>query len=353
MIKLNCWSGFYDSRVKMEKNKNNKSSKPYSCALKADTVTFTGVGHFGLKSIPGIPCAYCGGRIVTRNEQKYWSSVLSVSKGKKLRYALSKTITNQKFFIEKQMANIIAKQARTNASKNIKEILVSLFDEAEKRLVAEQKKILEQTHLMATELTGATLSRVENDFKVVESILSDNFSQVIFKRKTLLNGFRCLLENETDPHNKAVLEQIMQTLPTLPTSGNSSDAFIVKYSRRSPKEIADRLLEPYLASGEHILPESCSGVSHYSNYLVIHKRCNENRASINFREFLEANPQIVDLIYRHVSAVESKIKRGHKFTSSETYVAEVLETLNRESEGLIDWQKYKELKKKKKIHNIE
>ncbi len=316
-----------------------------------DCITFTSVGNFKLKAAYGLPCAYCGETILTLQKQKEIGHCIGHSHGKKLRRLLETMFTNKKPLAEKEVALTITNAARTYPGKNVQEIFIAIMPEAESRLIADQKLVIERARELAGDLKGETLQRIQKDFAFIDGILTNTFGDTIFKRKTLIAGFRELMDTETNTKNKSILKKIFDTLPKLPTSGNSIDAFIVKYHRRQPTEIGMRMLEPYLASGEHILPESCEGPSHFSNYLVIHKRCNEKRGCIDFRAYLKKNKQMIDLIHRHLAAVDSKIKKGYKFEGSDTYIEEVTKRLNEESGGLINWEKYCRIKKKKRKVN--
>jgi len=314
----------------------------------SNSVIFTAAGKFRLKGAYGLPCAYCGEMIITVQKRKELGHILANASGKKLRRIIEKIFSDKKPLTEKIVVNAIKKVSRQHPERNIQELLNVLMSEAQERLIADQKAVIELTRELSAGLTGETKKRTERDFEFIDGILSNTFGGIIFKRKTLINGFRTLLDNETNRHNKSILKKMVTTLPKLPTSGNSPDAFIVKYHRRNSREIAERLLEPYLASGEHVLPESCGGPSHFSNYLVIHKRCNEKRGCIDFKAYLRKNRQMIDLIHRHISAVDSKIKKGYEFDGSDTYIEEVTKRLYEESGGLINWEKFCRLRKKKR-----
>ena len=77
-----------------------------------------------------------------------------------------------------------------------------------------------------------------------------------FKRKSAISEFDDFALSLSDDK---VRLKIMNAIRQLPTSDNNTNAFIVKYSSRSPEEIGMKLYNKDFGTMEHIIPESSGG----------------------------------------------------------------------------------------------
>ena len=98
------------------------------------------------------------------------------------------------------------------------------------------------------------------------------------------------------------------------------DAYTGKKLRKNDKSI------------EHIQPASRNGMNDVSNYLVVHRKINEERGNTPFWEFLQDFPEVIKNIQSYLDRY-----RGMQF-KGENYVEAVKATLNREAKGVVSFR---------------
>lgn len=318
----------------------NYASSPQKPKLErqpiCDQIKFGAGGYkFDLKSVRGLPCPYCGKTMITTDEQVEFGKKMAELTGKKLRKALKHIAEEKQFPIEQKIAQLLIKQSQQRPEKNAQELLIMMFPKAEEKLIAQQKEILKPLPDIMNKLQGETKQHSMHKLGTINEIIDHCAPDYIFKKKQAIGGFYRMFEQETNPANKQILDRSLQILSTLPTSANNINAFIVKYSRRSSREIGERLLDPLLTSTEHLKPSSKNGESKAYNYLVAHKDCNTKRSSEDLNVFIDKNPHIVPLIENHVKIVTQKILNYEVFGLSH-YPIQIARTLNEESKGKIN-----------------
>ena len=110
-----------------------------------------------------------------------------------------------------------------------------------------------------------------------------------FSRKNFIYDIDKMLKElpDEDLHKKMIAQA-----EKLPSSSNSLPAFIVKLRNESSERVAYKILDPSMASVEHILPASCGGPDEMKNFGCASRKMNTKRGSINFVEWLKQYPNI-------------------------------------------------------------
>lgn len=286
--------------------------------------------EFALKKISGLPCAYCGKIMHTNQEQKLFGVEIAELTGKKLRDKLAFLRASPEVPFEQNIANLLTEKSKELSGENIQELLIDMFPDAEKKLIQHQTKILNQLPEIMNKLTGATKEKAFGKLDEMNSILNKKNSDLLFKKKAILDSFKIIQEAETNPDNKSHLKKAFQVLVTLPRAKDDTNAFIVKYSRRSPRETGEVLIDPFTSSAEHLIPDSKGGSSKPFNLLCIHKHCNENRNVQEIPDLIKNNSTIILHIKNHLKIVTKKIKQYEVFGFSRypTQIAKTLKTLS-------------------------
>lgn len=153
--------------------------------------------------------------------------------------------------------------------------------------IAQQKSIIDNIELL---FKSSTLSKNEqlNDLINASRGRLNNESIIVpFSRKNFLYDLDKLTENIPD---KALREKMLSVAETLPKSSDSLSAFIVKIKDESSEKIAYRILDPSMASVEHLHPASCGGPDAMSNFACASRRENTERGNIPFVEQLKRRP---------------------------------------------------------------
>ncbi len=291
--------------------------------------------YFEFKRIPDISCPVCGKIMTTRDEMLSFISVLKKATGKNLIDELNK-YEDRTRGVERKVFSKLKYYAKRNKDKNLKELFIILYRNSIKQLENSQKKVLAKIVKLKDGLEGETLERVSKDILHVNRLLRKRKNTQSFKRKTFIAGFYKLISEEENPRNKKILELITLKAKKLPTSGNSFDAFVVKYHRRSIDEIAQRLLDASLSSTEHIKPRSNGGENNPANYLVQCKFCNSERSSMSYNEWLRKHPEMKHNLQIHIDKIVNLII-NEEIEGYDFYPLIIKCTLAKESNGALDF----------------
>ncbi len=289
---------------------------------------------FEFKKLGSLPCPCCGKIMTTREELLSFIDNVKIKKGIELFDELEKYRPRLRG-VELQIVKKLKNLAQKHNGKNLKELFILMYRNSIKQLENSQKKVIAKISKLSDGLEGETLKAVKKDIAFVSKLLRKRKHTQTFKRKTFIANFYKLMSEEKLERNKKILELIALKAKKLPTSGNSADAFVVKYHRRSIEEIAQRLLDASLASTEHIMPRSDGGVNDPSNYLVQCKFCNNERSSMNYKDWLKRHPEMRSNLQIYIDKVISLIIEN-KIKNHDFYPLVIKSTLLKESDGLLD-----------------
>ncbi len=289
---------------------------------------------FEFKKQTNLPCPCCGKIMTTREELLSFIQNSKIKQGEDLAEELEK-YKNRLRGVEAKVVKKLITLASRHKDKNLKELFMLMYRNSIKQLEKSQQKVIAKVNKLADGLEGETYKAVKKDIAYVSKLLKKRKNSQVFKRKTFIASFYKLLGEEQDERNKKILEIIALKAKKLPTSGNSIDAFVVKYHRRSLDEIAQRLLDASLASTEHIQPRSDGGVNDPSNYLVQCKYCNNERSSLSYKEWLKRHPEMRSNLQVYIDKIIALILED-KIHNHDFYPLVVKSTLLKESDGLLD-----------------
>ena len=289
---------------------------------------------FEFKKITAIPCPCCGKIMTKREELVSFMENVKTKQGLELVEELEYYLPRLRG-VEAKIVKKLKVLAKKHQDKNLKELFILMYRNSIKQLENAQKKVLVKVNKLADGLEGETLAAVKKDIAYVSKLLKKRKNTQTFKRKTFIANFYRLLAEEKSERNKKILELIALKAKKLPTSGNSADAFVVKYHRRSLDEISQRLLDASLASTEHIMPRSDGGVNDPSNYLVQCKYCNNERSSMSYKDWLKRHPEMRSNLQVYIDKIISLIVEK-RIQNHDFYPLVIKSTLLKESDGLLD-----------------
>lgn len=144
-------------------------------------------------------------------------------------------------------------------------------------------------------------------FETSKSRLSKEEIIVPFSRKSFIYDLARLLE---DVPNQRLQEKMLTIAQKLPTSQESTSAYILKVSSESVDKIGHRLIWPSLASVEHILPRSEGGLDLMANFGGATTRENSTRKSIDFVTQLKLRPQTPEFCQKYVDRLIELYHKG-------------------------------------------
>lgn len=323
--------------------------------IQRDIVSFSG-RDFDVRKIKGLPCPYCGGKIYTPEEISRYGKKASVVVGsdiKKMMLGITFS-TNPNYKVQNDIKILMIKESTKSRSQNMQDILYYAMPEAEKRLINVQKKILKRAEKLSCGLKGETTEEVYNDFKTIYSILEKkkkgDTENIIFKRKPLIDGFMNILRKEKIASNRQVLKEMVNILIELPNAQTNTDSFIVKYHRRSPREIMESLLSPCIATEEHIEPQNSLSSKKYKNdfnakkiinragnKMSSHAKCNNKREHKPLETVIKESPEVKLFMAEHIIALRKyKPQKVYDEHLPIDYIDKIVKTISRESKFNLD-----------------
>lgn len=234
--------------------------------------------------------------------------------------------------VEKEVFNIIKKEAEIHPEQNIKEILVNLKNKYEISLIKKQLGIFKL-------IDRAALKIKPELHKEIRSLLIDSANSIKqgntnFGRKKLINQIETILKEYP---NTASKENLIRIAGKLPTSYEDVEAFIVKYAKEkyNAESIAIRLLSYSMGTIEHIHPSlnGSSGPNHLYNYVPECMRCNSFRSNKPMIYQLEEHPEMFINAQR---LYDRLIDFANHNKLNKMYIIKLYKALYQESEGMLD-----------------
>lgn len=314
---------------------SNNHEKIQLSSFKQCSAAIVSFGYdFRLKSEEGLPCPCCGNIMSTNKEINRFTNQMSKATGDKIIEGIEK-YEDRLPDVERNVTNRLKIAAAKYDNLNLNGLMRKIQNEPKKELERTQKIILNEIKNLSEGLTGNTNKVIQKDINAIDKIIIEGRNGNPFKRKTLIQGMEKVRDNESDPTNKIILEQIVEKAMDLPTSSNDANAFIVKYSRRSSSEIAHRLIEPTQATAEHIHPHSKNGHDGADNYLSECKKCNNDRGNMTYVEWLDIHPEMKENTQIYMNEVIKRMKNG-SIKDFDFYPQSVKNAVYSESGGKID-----------------
>lgn len=217
----------------------------------------------------GIHCAYTGIKLISQKDYSALQMTGVLNKRGVIAVKYLKKFEESMFPIEHSVFNMLEKLSKKNPNLKLQELLQLKYPEAEKILSAQQQPIIDkmmiiaQKNLPEEEAKQELLPLLQKSlYKILDSNIapSDRFRKKEFMVE-LLN---------TKISDDAVKDKLIKLAEQLPSSSNSVNAFIVKYSQpikikyvngenivtpRTSEELGLRLIKPSLRTDEHIYPQ--------------------------------------------------------------------------------------------------
>ena len=155
-----------------------------------------------------------------------------------------------------------------------------------------------------------------------------------FSRKAFIYDLSQIIKELDDSDLKETFMKIAQKLPT---SQDSTAAYITKYSKESSDKILYRLLWPSMATIEHLLPKSCGGKNELANYGGACARLNSDRSSRDFKEWITKHPEALVYCQKYVDRLIKYARAGifEKEQIDIQYIEDFKKTIDTLSDGAI------------------
>lgn len=209
-----------------------------------------------------------------------------------------------------------------------------LSDKTNTRNIEHQKKVISFLNIIHKKSILKDYAPLKDLLKSSTEKLELRKTLVNFTRKSFIYDLANLLEGLPDIE---LQEQLLTLAQSLPTSRESTSAYIVKFAKEPSEKIAYRLLWPSMASVEHILPKSCGGADEMYNFGGATTRENSERKNSDFVTQIKRKPETKINCQKYVNKLIELVKDGifdlHKIDTK--YIKDFKNTIQKQSKGAI------------------
>lgn len=320
-----------------------------------------------LKDISNLPCGYCGEVMLSVPNRKRIAKDLSTLKGEALSEAIEK---NKKFFRyhKSNVAKKVAQIARNNPEMDIQQAFQKLAPLYITQLETEQLEVVRRLD----NLYGQAFDS-EEAIKVFQNILYETTQWIKnksedepFKRKAFLEEFKKILSLPLFQKNLQLTKKIYKEAEKMPQSVESESAFVIKYHRRSAREISELMIYEPLSTIEHIKTQESGGLTSPENLSIICAHCNNLvRRNKPMDKFVDEHPEIAENLKKNFDAILAYTRKQNKMLykklseqnidnenyqryvqaikeneASKNYISAIAQTYMRESKGKLDLTSY-------------
>lgn len=292
-----------------------------------------------LRKLRNITCPYRGIKIIPTEAIKTFEKNLKQCKSASSVVSLLADYQEHMLPTEKSIYAIFKDFALLNPNDNIQNCLQMICSNSLTKLKLEEFAVLDDVDSLSRKLSPTTALQLRAKTTKCRQIILSNSKRDTFKRKVFLNS---LEEIHPKDNEREILFNIKNKALFLPTSESSKNAFIVKYCRRKPEEIARRIFIASTASIEHITPASLGGYNTIGNFLLTTANGNRYRENMPLPTYIKRFPKIPKFMQQYVNDVIDAIHDG-KMQGNETYPYKIKNKLFEVSEGriLLSLSKYK------------
>ena len=152
-------------------------------------------------------------------------------------------------------------------------------------------------------------------------------------------NIKSLYEQALNKHGLGKLKQkVFEEVDKIPTSFITTDSFLVfaKNHKFHDIEIVYSLINPFMSSFEHIIPNSQGGENTIHNGIVLCRECNMNRSSIPYSEFIKYHPEMSYNLQKQIDYISKFILNGKLDDEYKYWPIKISRLLYNYSEGKLN-----------------
>lgn len=280
----------------------------------------------------GVGCFCCGRAVIPSSEINRFDSLKFF---KRNTHILLNTLQKYKKFMDPQDKKILATLQELHEKypeKSLKKLLECESTNVQAKLIERQSYVFSEIYdYCVKNLPEEKCNELGEIFQASYNEMYGLQTKSTFSRKRFL-GLMYKFTRGLEPKHET---KILDIAKNLPTSKNSYEAFVVKYSRKTNREIFLKLIQKRQATIEHIKPRGDGGADNVLNYALECAECNWERGNNSMLTQIEKNPKMPENVQKQINKIISLIKRGET-QLGEKYLEGIKEAFCRESGGVID-----------------
>ena len=303
-------------------------------------------GDFVISHICDVPCPACGKKML--NSEKFGMIEQELSQLQPDEYldCLAKYKEYMRPVEESVFDEIYALSQKPEASKDIRTLLVQLRDTKLPILQDVQLNLIKKMRRLARTLPEDEKEVLLAKIKQLQVVVKKNKSESPFRRKIMIDRI-----SKIKISNPRHYEKLQNIAKSFPTSADMNSAWIVKYSGKnkhnedwSSFDIACRFLFSSVANTDHIIAYDIdNNHDDISNYMSMHKACNERKSNKPFLQWLNEDKtnrkQYIQDYFDYIDLlIQNGIIKNEKY---QDYVAYASQTVYEASKGQIEYSQNK------------
>lgn len=343
--------GVYNKNYGLSNNPIKKTSNTDVSVLPSYSLAYFPNINFGrsekaeflIKQAKWLRCAYSGRKMLLPKEVENISNKLDKTNSAE---AAIKILEKYESYMHDTEYDIFQKfkEATANGATDFQEILKKLQPDALVKLKQKQIKILTSTDKYINKMSEP----VANLVKLIKDNALLKIKDNSFGRQPPLEMIKSVKATGEDLN---YVIKVYQAWYKLPNSPKDTNAFIVKYARKSHKEIAKRLICSAQATIEHIHPTSRLKKSknlsrrdvekrdRLSNMILVSARFNNERHSMPLDEYIMLNSEIN--IPKHLQkyinlSIQEVNKKNSGLSKVPWYPKQIVESIYKETHNSVN-----------------
>ena len=284
-----------------------------------------------LRKLKNITCPYRGVKIIPSETIKSFEKGLAKCKTAEAAIELLSTYQDYMLPVEKSIYAIFKDFILLNPEDDLQNCLQMIKTNCLTRLKLEEMDVLDDVDYLTRKLSPQTALKIRSKTTKCRQIILANSKHDTFKRKTFLSSLEEIIPKENE---REIFNDIKNKALFLPTSESSTNAFVVKYSKRQQVEIVRRLFIASTGSIEHVTPASAGGLNTIGNFLLTTASGNRYRENMPLSEYIKRYPKIPQYMQMYIDDIIREIHKGN-LEGNETYPYKIKKKLFEESQGRI------------------
>ena len=290
-----------------------------------------------LRTLVNIRCPYNGVKIIPGSQEQIFKRRLMACKNAEDVVNLLSPYRKSFLRIERSVYGMFREFASKNPKGSIIDCLQGLYSGCLSRLRMQEYAVIDDVDNLVAErmknsLSAKTVRDIRSKTAKFRTIIDEENPSERFKRQVFIGELDMIPHSEDE---NAVFLEIRGKALNLPNSGNSKDAFVVKYADLPPEAAVRRVFSGSLATIEHIKPHSKGGANDINNFLLTTADGNNYRESMPLPDYIRRHKRIPEFAQQYIDDVIANIV-SRKWLGHEDYPYNVRRTLLRESDNLIN-----------------
>lgn len=295
-------------------------------------------GDFVICRFPDLPCPACGKKMLNKSKFNQIAKVLAEIPSDQYLEFLGNYVEYMRPVEASVYKDLLAESQKPGASKDLRELLVSLRDNKLPILQEAQMRQIKKMKSLAKTLPEDEKRVLLNKVEKLKVQIRKKNSEAPFRRKIMIDRI-----SKIKIRNPKKYEKLQIIAKNFPTSSDMNSAWIVKYSGKNKNNqdwdsynIALRFLQSSISNTDHIIAYNLDNRhDDISNYMAMHSACNSQKSNKSFLQWLnEDKENRIKYMQDYFDQVGDLIS-SHRITKKKykNYVAYATQTIFAASKG--------------------